>query len=320
MRSCIYCGKELAPGERCNCRQSAAHHKAAGESSGGNNYNNTSDNSSKHNEKKNTRKEKKEQRAERNSTQNAYQGSGYNDPTRTAYRTGYTKKDNPFKEAFEKARVKKKARKATAYRRGQFGKGFFRDLLTALRFPIQSVQNPKRMSMWQMIVLWAMQGALAWLGIFFITTHAARGPFALIGNLLAFHGIEGYKTIMYILLTILSGGIAGVLVFFLYTGIFFGINRFIMRDTSTRYSSFCERLAMTALPFSAIALVGTALSLISITTLITLLVCGAAVFVVLTYEALKTQWAWVPQDRTLMCLMLGFFIIAIAAGYIIRLS
>ena len=320
MRSCIYCGKELAPGEKCNCRQSAAHQKAAGNNGSNNNYNNTSDNSSKHNEKKETKQEKRDKKTKKTDSQNSYQGSGYNDPTRTAYRTGYTKKDNPFKKAFEKARVKKEARKSTAYRRGQFGKGFFRDLLTALRFPIQSVQNPKRMSMWQMVVLWAMQGALAWLGIFFITTHAARGPFALIGNLLAFNGIEGYKTIFYILLTVLSGGIAGIIAFFLYTGIFFGINRFIMRDTSTSYNSFCERLAMTALPFSAIALIGTALSLISITTLITLLVCGAAVFVVLTYEALKTQWAWVPQDRTLMCLMLGFFIIAIAAGYIIRLS
>lgn len=318
MRSCIYCGKELAPGEKCDCKQSVAHKTASGTESETDN-NKTSKNNSKHKEKKAQGQEKKEKKA-KSAGNDFYQGSAYNDPTRTAYRAGYTKKDNPFKSAFEKAKARKRARRMSGFRRGQFGKGFFRDLLTALRFPVQAVQNPKHMSMWQMLVLWAIQGALAWLGIFFIVTRSARGPFALLGNLLAFNGIQGYKTVLYILLAMFSGGIAGILVFFLYTGIFFGINRFIMRDASTRYTSFCERFAMTALPFSAIALVGTAVSLISTTTFITLLVCGAAIFAVLTYEALRTQWAWVPADRTLMCLMLGFFIIAIAGGYILRLS
>lgn len=313
MRSCIYCGRELAPGEKCTCRQSAGHRKTSDTASGTDQTETASTNSKKSTTGSGTNNSASESRTD-------YTGSAYNDPNRTEYRTGYTKKENRFKRAYEKAKVKRSARRASGMPKNQFNKGFWRDLLTAFKYPVQAAMNPKSMNLWQMSVLWAIQGALAWLCIFFITTHAARGPFAMLGNLLAFNGIDGYKVIMYMLLTCLSGAIGGILAFFLYTGVFYAIGRFIFRDRNTRYASFCERLATTAIPFSVIALVGTALSLISITSLIVLLVCGAAVFAILTYEALRTQWSWISADKTLYGVMLGFFVIATLAGYLIRLS
>ena len=313
MRSCIYCGKELAPGEKCTCRQSAGHKKATDTASDTGQTEKASTNS-----KQSTAGSGANSGASTSRTD--YTGSAYNDPKRTEYRTGYTKKDNHFKRAYEKAKAKRSARRVSGIPRQQFNKGFWRDLLTAFKYPVQAAMNPKSMNLWQMAVLWAIQGALAWLCIFFITTHAARGPFAMLGNLLAFNGIEGYKIIMYMLLTCLSGAIGGILAFFLYTGVFYAIGRFIFRDKRTSYASFCERLAATAIPFSVIALIGTFLSLISITSLIVLLVCGAAVFAILTYEALRTQWSWVSPDKTLYGVLLGFFVIATLAGYLIRLS
>lgn len=316
MRSCIYCGKELAQGEKCTCRQSTERRNASNPENG---Y---------------TESEKKQKSTYADSDNHTYstdKGSSadnssshvyseYNDPTRTKYRTGYTNNDSLFKRMREKSKAKRSARRTSGASKNQFGRGFWNDLLTAFKSPVQTAMNPKSMNLWQMVVIWAVQGALAWLCMFFITTHAARGPLAIIGNLLAFNGINGYKTIAYMLMAFVSGAIGGTLMFFLYTGIFYAMGRFIFRDKSTRYASFCERLTMTALPFSVIALIGTALSIISITSLIILLVCGAAVFAILTYEALRTQWSWVTADKVLYSILLGFFVIVSIVGYLIMLS
>lgn len=288
MRSCIYCGRELAPGEKCNCRQGAQNRGGSGP------------------------------RQEEKKTENAY--SGYNDPNRTEYRTGYTKKDNIFTRMREKARARSNARHNTSGGTNYGARNIWRMLFSAIKSPVDTVRDPAMIKLAAMIALWAVQGALAWLCIFFVVTHSARGPFAMLANLLAFHGIEGYRVVLYMLLSVLSGAVAGVIGFFLYTGVFFGINRFLIRDKMTRYEEFCQRLAFTAVPFSLIALIGTVISLISTTTLAVLLVCGAAVFVLLTYEALRTQWAGVNPNRVIYMLMLGFFVIATVAGYVIRLS
>lgn len=288
MRSCIYCGRELAPGEKCNCRNGARSRGGA------------------------------EPQQEKKKTENAY--SGYNDPNRTEYRTGYTKKDNIFTRMREKARARSNARHTASGSANYGARNIWQMILSAITSPVDTVRNPAMIKLVTMIVLWAVQGALAWLCIFFVVTHSARGPFAMLANLLAFHGIEGYRVVGYMLLSMLSGAVAGVIGFFLYTGVFFGINRFLIRDKMTRYEEFCQRLAFTAVPFSLIALIGTVLSLISVTTLAVLLTCGAAVFVLLTYEALRTQWSGANPNRVIYMLMLGFFVIATVAGYVIRLS
>ena len=290
MRSCIYCGRELAPCERCSCRQSAQ------------------------------RQGKKEPQQEETKAEGTY--SGYNDPNRTEYRTGYTKKDNIFTRMREKARARSGARQNTRSRgKTRDGSGHFWDpIWEVIKSPIDAVRNPAMLKLVQMLLLWAVQGALAWLCMFFIFTHSARGPFAMLANLLAFHGVAGYQAVGYMLLSMLSGAVAGAVGFFLYTGVFYGINRFLLRDKMTRYEEFCQRLAFTAVPFSIIALIGTIVSLISVTTLTVLLTCGAAIFVILTYEALRAQWSGVNANRVIYMMMLGFFVIATVAGYVIRLS
>ena len=312
MRSCIYCGKELAKGEKCTCRQSSAHRQTS---------DNTSDSSAEKAEKHSTHSSDTASQSNQKSNQSTGY-SAYNDPDRTQYRTGYTHKDSRFKRAREKARAKRSAKQNSTNHRAwkSNSRGFFSDILSSLRSPVSAVQNPKPLSLIQMLLLWAIQGALIWLCMFFILTQTARGPFALLGNLLAFNGLNGYKIILYMLMSVVSGAVGGIIGFFLYSGVFYAINRFIFRDRMTSYTSFCQRLALTALPFSLIALLGTLMSIISVTTLIVLLVCGAAVFVILTYEALKTQWSSLSPDKVIYGVMLGFFVMTIAAGYVIRLS
>jgi hypothetical protein len=304
MRSCIYCGKELAPGEKCSCAASEARRRASENASNGAAENNEAQ----------TNDQAKTEHTE---------DYKYNDPNRTTYRTGYTHTDGKFKRAREKARARKSAhREYRAYSGGS--KAFWREqwnnFLSALRSPVEAVQNPKRMGMGLMVGLWALQGALMWLCVYFIMTNVPRGPFAMLGNLLALRGAAGYRTLGYMLMYVLSGAVGGVMMFFLYTGVFYGVNRLIFRDRSTSYTSLCERLAVTAVPLAAAAIIGTALSFISSTTLLILLLCGITACIVLTYEALKTQWSYIPSGRVVYGMLLGFFIIFTIICYIVRLS
>jgi hypothetical protein len=302
MRSCIYCGKDLAPGEKCNCAASEARRRASENAENGNTAENNEEHRSKQARAKNTEDYK------------------YNDPNRTTYRTGYTQTESKFKRAREKARAKRSAHRAYTGNSKSFWRGQWNNFLSALKSPVEAVQNPKRIGMGIMIGLWALQGALLWLCVYFIMTNVPRGPFAMLGNILAFRGVAGYKTLAYMLMYALSGAVGGVIVFFLYTGVFFGVNRFIFRDRVTSYTSLCERLAVTAVPFAAAAIIGTVLSFISSTTLLILLLCGMTACIVLTYEALKTQWAYASSGKVVYGMLLGFFIIFTIICYIVRLS
>lgn len=290
MRSCIYCGKELAKGEKCTCSQSRA----------------------KSNASQNTKN------SENTQDKNTY--TKYNDPNRTQYQTGYTQKDGFFKRAFEKAKTKRIIRKSRKKKTGNLFKSLLDTFLTAMRDPVAAVQNPKYLSMGTMLVLWAIFGAVLWLCAYFMITNVPRGPILMLANIMSFNGLTGYKIIGYMLMMLISGAVSGIILFFFYTGVFYAINRFVFRDRETAYQSFCQRLALTAVPFCAVCILGALISSFSSTTLLILLICGAFASVILTYEALRTQWSYVNQGKVVYGLMLGLFILSAIICYIVRLS
>ena len=79
-------------------------------------------------------------------------------------------------------------------------------------------------------------------------------------------------------------------------------------------------LALTTIPFALTAGIGTALSMISSTTLLILLLTGAVSWVILTYEALKTEWISFTRGRVLYGIMIGFFALFTFICYFIRIS
>lgn len=290
MRSCIYCGRELKEGEVCGCPQSVARRNKNGAGS-----------ADKDGEKAGSRAgneaKKKTASAEYSS--------------RTEYRTGYTQKKSKFQRTRDRAKMKRDARRnSAAINKGGFWRSMKDTLLTALRSPVDAVINPPDMSRGVMLTIWAFQGALIWLCVYFIITNAARGPFMILGSMLAFRGVEGYRSILYMLLAMLSGAAGGIVMFFLYTGVFYFINRFMFRIRNARYWQFCERLALTTIPFAIIGALGVICSLFSSMTLIILLATGAVSWVVLTYEALKTEWIAYNSKLVVYGMMLGFFILS----------
>ena len=121
------------------------------------------------------------------------------------------------------------------------------------------------------------------------------------------------------LLAVLSGAVSGVLLFFIYSGIFYAINRFIFR-LDTKYWDFSQRLAMTGIPMTVIGIFGTLCSLFSSTTLTIFMICGAISWIVLTYEALRTEWISKTPGKTMYAMMLGFLVFFSVICYLIRLA
>ena len=273
LRTCMYCGRELEKGEKCDCAQSKA--------------------------RRGEYEEPKKEEPKQNT--NTEQKANYSDPyrTKTSYKTGYAGGDNRFDGARERYKAKRAAK-------GSGGLGnVWQYIKKSLKSPVEAVTNPTHLGKVSMLAIAAAMGALLWLCVFFILRGGAVGPFRLIASAMGFGG--GYKLILSILAALVSGAVGGVVMFFLYTGIFYLINKFIMR-LKTPYWQFCERLVSAWVPFTVICLIGTVLSLLSPFTLIALVLCGAAVTAVLTYEALKTEWYAFPPSKVLYSLLLGYFV------------
>lgn len=270
----MYCGRELAKGEKCTCPQSVMRRggNAQGASETG--------------------------KSETNSNQNA-QNTQYTKNQGTSYKTGYAGNDSPFERARDRYKAKRAARGARP--RG----GTWRDIWSAIVSPVETVTNPPNLGIAAMLIIAAAMGAFLWLGAYFVLIGGGVGPFRLAAAMMGFGG--GYPLIARIGLTLLSGMVAGVIMFFLYTGIFYFINRFIIR-VRTPYWQFCVRLVTAWIPFTAICLIGVLLSLLSPLTLAALILCGAAITAALTYVALKTEWYSVPPSKTLLSMLLGYFL------------
>lgn len=303
MRSCIYCGRDLEPGEQCNCPGAVARRRAKEAASG------TS----------------QQQSTNTNTNNNSYTGSNSN-----TYQTGYTHRDNVFKNAWEKSRAKAHARKnerraaaARAKSSGNDMSGFWKNLwriITRLVIsPVDTVSNPGYLSKGTALMLAAISGGIINLCFYFLKTGAVRSPFGLALSLLTLNPLNTYSNLLYIALNILSGAVSGILIFFIYSGIFYLINRFIFR-LRTPFWSFAPRLALTPIPLVLASVIGILLGTLSSTTLAILIICGIIGMVVLTYEALRTEWIAHSPGRVMYAMLLGCFVFTAIICYIFRLS
>lgn len=281
MRSCIYCGRDLADGEQCQCPTAAARRAA------------------KRGQSQNTQSSQGTQNTEFNRTD---QG-GY-------YRTGYTQNDSWFKRTHDRMKTKRAVRKNRPKAESTSGgaKDVFSYIWRFIKSPATEVLNPRDFAMWQMLLIAAVQGAIIGLCVYFITTGASRGWFRALANIIGFGGINGYRMIMQAGVSAVSGAIGGIVFFLVHTGIFWLINRLLFR-LRTDFTSFAQRLVLTNIPFTLLAAVGVAFSFISSTTLVILLMCGALSSFILTYVSLNEEWSAFSESRVMYSMMLGYFIL-----------
>ena len=187
-----------------------------------------------------------------------------------------------------------------------------------IKSPIDTISNPPHLGKAAIMTIASLQGVVLWLCMFFILRGGGVGPLKILTSLMNFNGGAGYSLVLQIILCMVSGAISGVILFFLYSGIFWLINRFVMR-LKTAYWEFSIRLASTWIPFTVICAIGVILSMLSPVTLMILILCGAVSVAVLTYEALRTEWISKSPSQVLYAMMLGYFVFFTVVCYLITI-
>ena len=297
MRSCIYCGRDLKDGEVCNCPGAQARRNAK-EASG---------NSS---EQKYTQQNTQSQ-AERNTNKS----HKYNN----SYQTGYVRNDGPFKRARDKFYARATANRNGGAPQGHFWGDLWRFIKRFIAAPIETIQNPGYISMGTAIVISMITGAIINLCLYFMLTGAVRSTFGIILSVITINTMEGYANFLYICLSLISGSVSRILICYIYSGIFMFINRFMFRR-NTPFRDFAPRLSLTVIPVALASVIGILFGTLSSTTLAILVICGLIGMVILTYEALRTEWISYSSGRTMYSMMLGMFVFTAIICYIIRLS
>ncbi|MBQ3427112.1 MAG: hypothetical protein IJH37_08215 [Clostridia bacterium] len=283
MRECIYCGRQLEKGEVCTCAMSL---------------------------------KKRREREE-----NAAAAEPEPEARETAREDKTAKKEEKRREKEEKKRAKQQARRTAGGRtKGKNALlGAWRLVMDFLRSPIETIMNPSDMGMAETLILVVVEGMIGGLCAYSIITGASRGPFSFLGNILGFKGISGYSVLLGWFMSALSGALSGTLIFFIYSGIFYLINKWVFRCFSP-YREFIKRFAFVAMPMAAVGIAGIVLGMFSQRTFGLLLVVGAVGTVILTYELLRSMWYSKSASKTMLVMMLAIFVFMLIVSNIVRFS
>ncbi len=274
MRECIYCGRQLEKGEQCTCAHAEAHRRAKGTQAPP------------------SQKEKKAQeKANRKSEKERVKQARRDEAKRRKENAKYTRKRSRTSDSFA---------------------GAFYDLkrffVSFIKSPVETVMNPGEMSKAVIFLFVIIEGIIGGMCVYAITTGAGRGPIRLLGSMMGFAGEAGYNHIRGFLFSALSGAISGILIFFVYSGVFYLVNKFIFK-LFTPYWEFVKRFAFVAIPMTLIGALGVILGFFSYITFITLLICGLVGVVLITYEILGSVWYQKSATKIIYTMMICIFLI-----------
>ncbi len=285
MRECIYCGRILEKGEQCSCAMSVAKRKARENDSASAEKNANEEKQKKSRERAQAKAEKKNEKQRE---------KAYKKRAETVFSSARNMNGNPFMNVW-------------------------RMFVSFLRSPVETVMNPGEMTVFETMIFVVAEGIISGLSAFAIITGVGRGPFRLLGNIIGFGGVNGYRVLINWLLSALSGAVSGVIVFFIYSGIFYLVNRFIFKQFAS-YWQFARRFAFVAVPMSIIGAAGVILGIFSYTTFVILMLSGICGTLLITYEILRAVWHSKSTTKIIYTMMLCIFLFLTITMYLLRLS
>ena len=267
MRSCAYCGRDLAPDEKCNCRSAESARQAK-----------TTEHST--NESANT---------------------GWQENT---YRTGYTKKPKR-KFHFKKPHFKKPDFKGTASGVKGFTKRFVHD-------PVNTVSNPGVLNKWQIILILIITAlGISMCGFFVYSRLLAPIMTAVAPMQIGTYHIKNLA--MFALWGTLFNFIAEII----FIGVLYFANRFMLRKAD-RFFTFAIRPVAAIVPLMVFSILGALISFFSVWATVMLLLTGFVMNIVLTYEALRSEWNFAPAVKTMYLMGASYFIFFVVIFNILR--
>lgn len=282
MRSCIYCGKELEKDEKCNCYSAINRRKQ-------NSNANTSDTSAKSN--------------------NRYESSHNN--ASNSYHTGYTKRENPFKSAWNRYTTRKNAARVHYNNVKKAPKrNIFFDTLSFFKSPVTTASYTSHLGISFVFIIAALAGALSGLCIYLILLSFIKRAGSITSPLTIPLALwDGTQILSGIAFSLIVGAIVGVVIFLLYCTSFYIVNRLIFRDSS-KFSEFLKSLSLCPLPLAVSGVLGVIFGLFSIYLMAVILLSGAVFTIILTYEVLKARWRYQSENQILYGTLLGFLMLA----------
>lgn len=212
------------------------------------------------------------------------------------YTTGYTQKDK--KKTFERIKHMWNERKKTTSR------GIKSAITGFLKDPVNSISTPRYLTPLQIAFLLLVTGMIT----------ACAG--FLMGNMLNIfnRGFMAPVTRSYdiwnFLFTIVFGGVAICLGFFAVFFVFWLIDRFILKQRKS-FFDFSTRLLYALIPFGTFGILGIIVGFFSVYALLMLVILGALMWVILTYEALKQEWNFISHSKALYLTAVGMLFIMI---------
>lgn len=278
-RSCMYCGRELEKGERCNCPVSI---RMRNEKQS--NQNNQDNNSNQ-------------------SQQSTQSYSSYTPPRKEKTKREWRKENR------EKRRKERPVRNKT-YKKSAVGvREFFSYIAGCIQAPIFKASNPEYIGMGQSMLLVGLQGFVVSSALFLSTSAMKKGLFGILSLALGFKGVAGWKNLLQLLISAISGTALGFMQYFLMCAIFFLIGKFAVRSTS-RYRDYVEKFVPCTVPLTVLGLLGVIFAVFSPSTLMIMLICGLVLEVILIYESLRSHWHTKP-DFTVYTIVGGLFIYSV---------
>ncbi len=280
VRSCIYCGRELEKGEKCNC-PSAVVRRSANAS------------------------QERTQKSENKTSDGTYSYSAKNN----SYYTGYTKKENPIKSAWNKYTQRKKAaRSQNSTVRKRHRRNIFFDAVSFIKSPITTIYNPGEMSMAFIFAVIALSGIATSLGAYTLFARIINGAASIktgsINISMIMSGINGLSgvAIFAVISTIIS-----IIAFFVYCGCLYIINKFVMR-CNISFRDFISRLVLCPICIAFASIAALVFGIFSTTIFALFMFCGIASWIILTYESLKTLWSSKTPNQVLYGMLAGLLL------------
>lgn len=291
VRSCIYCGRELEKGEKCNCPSATARRSA-------------------------NATQEETQKSENKTNNSTYSYSAKNN----SYYTGYTKKENPIKSAWNKYTQRKKAaRPQNGTARKRHRRNIFFDIFSFIKSPITTIYNPGEMSMAFVFAVVALSGIATSLGAYSLFARIVNGAASIkTGSVNISMMVSGINGLSGVVMFAAISTIISIIAYFVYCGCMYIINKFVMH-CNISFRDFVSRLVLCPVCIAFASIAAFVFGIFSTTIFALLILCGIASWIILTYEVLKTLWSSKTPNQVLYGMLAGLVLAGVVLSNVMWL-
>lgn len=189
----------------------------------------------------------------------------------------------------------------------------------SMKDPVFTALNPANAGKGIVFAVLTIFGLLLSAFLYFLSASSKIEIFWAFSRIISFGGGQWYTVIANIALNTLNIIILTYIAFFVFTGVFCLMIKYMLR----RFCSFWNmavRFAAGIVPVAAALAAGLVLMIFSYQTSVVLAAAAVILNIIVNYEVLKNQMSFLPQDKALYIIILGYFLAASICFAALRLA